>query len=150
MAVQPRPDGYPTVTPYLTVNGAAKLLEFVKKAFGAQEFVNMPTPDGKIGHAEVRIGDSVVMLADAGTQDDGHGMTGALLVYVDDCDKTYQQALEAGATSLREPRNEFYGDRMGGVKDPTGNEWWMATHVEDVTPEEIQRHVQELMSQGQQ
>jgi uncharacterized glyoxalase superfamily protein PhnB len=146
MAVKPIPDGYTSVTPYLAVEGADKLLEFVKQAFGAEEIMSMPTPDGKIGHAEVKIGGSIVMLGDASQSEFG-GMPGMVHLYVDDVDKTYRQAIEAGAKSLREPKDEFYGDRAGGVEDPTGNRWWISTHVEDVPPDELQRRMKELEQQ---
>jgi uncharacterized glyoxalase superfamily protein PhnB len=137
MAAKPIPEGYRTVTPYLMVDGASTVLEFVKRAFGAEETFRMDTPDGRVGHAEVRIGDSIVMLADAATGDQGRPMPAVLHLYVEDADKTYHQALEAGALSLREPANQFYGDRSAGVRDPVGNHWWIATHVEDVPPEEL-------------
>lgn len=143
MAVQPIPEGYHAVTPYLAVDGADRLLEFVKQAFGAEETVKMPTPDGKIGHAEVKIGDSIVMLSDASTGDQGVAMPGMIHLYVEDADATYGRALAAGGTSMREPTDQFYGDRMAGVKDPVGNHWWIATHVEDVPPEEMARRAQE-------
>ena len=147
MAVKPIPEGYHTVTPYLAVEGAGRVLEFVKQAFGAEELFRMDTPDGKIGHAEVKIGDSVVMVADASTSDAGVAMAGMIHLYVDDIDKTYARALEAGATSLREPADQFYGDRTGGVKDSAGNHWWIATHVEDVPPEEMATRAQEWQAQ---
>lgn len=146
MAVKPIPDGYHSVTPYLAIEGASTLLDFVRRAFGAQEHVRMDMPDGRVGHAEVRIGDSVVMLADASTSDSGRVMPGMIHLYVDDVDKVYRQALEAGATSLREPADQFYGDRSGGVADPAGNHWWIATHVEDVPPEELARRAEEWQS----
>src|SRR2546426_3769066 len=123
MAVQPIPEGYTAVTPYLAVEDASKLLEFVKQAFGAEETFKTPTPDGKIGHAEVKINGSMIMLADASTSDQGQAMPGMIHLYVDDTDKSYRRALEAGATSLREPQNMFYGDRTAGVRDPVGNHW---------------------------
>jgi len=144
MAVKPIPDGYHTVTPYLMVDDAARLLAFVKEAFGAEETVMMPSPDGTIGHAEVTIGDSIVMLADAAGSDQGVTMPATIFLYLPDADATYRAAIEAGATSLREPRDEFYGDRMGGVKDPAGNHWWIATHVEDVPLDEVARRAEEL------
>lgn len=147
MAVRPIPEGYRSVTPYLAVEGAGKLLEFVKQAFGAEETVRMDAPGGKIGHAEVRIGDSIVMLADASTSDQGRPMPGMIHLYVEDVEKTYQRAIEAGATSLREPTDQFYGDRMGGVRDPVGNHWWIATHVEDVPPEEMAERAKEWAAQ---
>jgi PhnB protein len=149
MAVKPIPDEYHSVTPYLAVDGAQELLDFVQKAFGAEVTVHMPAPDGKVGHAEVRIGDSIVMLADASTSDQGQAMPGMLHLYVEDCDATYRRALDAGAGSLREPADQFYGDRTGGVRDPVGNHWWIATHVEDVPPEEMGKRAEEAMRQSQ-
>lgn len=139
--VKPVPEGYHTVTPYLVADGAAKLLDFVKQAFGAEERFRMDTPEGGIGHAEVRIGDSVVMMADVPS--DGRAMPGLLHVYVDDCDATYRRALEAGATSAREPADQFYGDRTAVVEDAFGNQWSIATHVEDVPPDEMERRAAE-------
>jgi uncharacterized glyoxalase superfamily protein PhnB len=150
MAVKKIPDGYHTVTPYLMVEGASTVLEFAKQVFGAEETVMMPSPDGKIGHAEFRIGDSIVMLADASTSDQGAVMPGVLLLYLDDVDKSYAAALEAGATSLREPADQFYGDRTAGVKDATGNHWWLSTHVEDIPPEEMAKRAQEWQASQQQ
>src|SRR5436309_15419961 len=114
MAVRPIPEGYRSVTPYLAVEGASALLDFVKKAFGAEEIMSMPTPDGKIGHAEVKIGGAMIMLADASTSDTGTPMPGMIHLYVDEVDKTYRKALEAGGTSVREPEDQFYGDRSAG------------------------------------
>ena len=142
MAVKPIPDGYHSVTPYLVVDGAEELLTFVKQAFGAEETVRMGGPDGKIGHAEIRIGDSIVMLADATAQ--SAQLQAMLHLYVDDADATYARALEAGATSVRELKDEFYGDRTGGVRDQFGNQWFLATHIEDVSEEEMARRAQEL------
>jgi PhnB protein len=143
MAVKPIPDGYRTVTPYLAVDGADQLLEFVQKAFDAEIIMTIPTPDGKIGHAEVRIGDSLVMLADATTTDQGGVMPGMIHLYVEDCDVTYRRAMDAGATSLREPADQFYGDRSAGVRDSVGNQWWIATHVEDIPPEEMAKRAEQ-------
>ena len=138
MAVKPVPDGYHTVTPYLVVQGAAQLIEFLKRAFDARDVHEcMRRPDGTVAHAELRIGDSVVMLADAAG--DHKPLPCALYLYVPDVDATYKRALQAGATSVMEPANQFYGDRNAGVKDPVGNLWWIATHVEDVPPEEMAR-----------
>lgn len=145
MAVKPIPDGYHTVTPYLIVEGAEKLLDFLKQAFDAEEKVRMPKPDGSIAHAEARIGDSVVMMGDAGEQ--WSPMPAAIHLYVKDCDATYQRALEAGATSLQEPANQFYGDRMAGVRDLVGNMWWISTHVEDVSEEEMAKRAEEQAAQ---
>ena len=141
MVVEPIPAGYRTVTPYLIVEGAEDLLTFVKQAFAAEETVRMPRPDGTIAHAEVRIGDSVVMLGEASEQ--WPPMPGSIHLYVGDCDATYRRALEAGATSVQEPADQFYGDRSGGVRDPVGNVWWIATHVEDVPEEEMAKRAQE-------
>jgi len=148
MAVKPIPEGYHTVTPYLVVEGAAKLIDFVKQAFGAQ-MVEEPTtgPDGSILHAEVQIGDSRVMLSDATSQ--YPPLPTMLYVYVKDADATYQSALRAGATSLMEPADQFYGDRNAGVQDACGNRWWIATHKEDVPAEEMARRAQQAaLKQG--
>jgi PhnB protein len=134
------PDGYSTVTPYLLVDGAADLLTFMKSAFGATQRGDvLQGPDGKIGHCEVDIGDSLIMLADAPDEP-----TKAMLhLYVEDCDATYQKALAAGAESVREPENQFYGDRTAGVRDRWGNQWYVATHVEDISEEEMMRRVRD-------
>jgi uncharacterized glyoxalase superfamily protein PhnB len=145
MAVKPIPDGYHTVTPYLTVQGVPKLLDFLKQAFAAQEIERMTQPDGTIGHAEVRIGDSVVMMGEA--SDEWKPMPGAIYLYVNDADAVYQRALQAGAISTMEPADQFYGDRSAGVKDPSGNYWWIATHKEDVPPEELKRRAAAAMKQ---
>jgi PhnB protein len=146
MAVTPIPEGYHSVTPYLIVDDAAKLLKFVKEAFGAEEKVMMPGQKGKIGHAEVKIGDSIIMLSDASESEQGKAMPSVIHLYVDDSDKTYRQALEAGATQVRELRDEFYGDRSGGVRDSLGNQWWISTHVEDVPPEEMAERAKAAMA----
>jgi|SRR5918992_4771769 PhnB protein len=135
MVVKPIPEGYHSVTPYLIVKGAGGLLDFLKQAFGAEQRFRMDRPDGSVGHAEVTIGDSVVMLAEASEQ--WPVMPGSIHLYVEDCDDAYRRAIEAGATSLQEPENQFYGDRSGGVRDPFGNVWWIVTHVEDVPEEEL-------------
>lgn len=146
MAVKPIPDQYHSVQPYLLVNDAEGLIGFIKSTFGAEEALRMPQPDGRIGHAEMRIGDSIVMLADASTAEgSGEPMPATVMTYVEDADATYRRALEAGATSLREPADQFYGDRSAGVEDPFGNRWWFHTHVEDVSPEEAARRAQELL-----
>ncbi len=146
MAVKPIPEGYHSVTPYLIVQGAAQLIDFMKEALGAEETFRMPTPSGAIGHAEVKIGDSMVMLADASGAENPP-MPAMLHVYVEDVDAKYRRALQAGATSVREPADQFYGDRSAGVKDKFGNQWWLATHVEDVPPEEMAKRAQAAMSQ---
>jgi PhnB protein len=132
--VRPIPEGYYTVTPFVIVKGAAKLLDFVREAFGAQEMARVPAEDGTIGHAETRVGDSVVMMFDA---KEGWPATPAFLrLYVEDCDATYQRALDAGATSVTRPTNMPWGDRASRVRDPLGNIWWIMTRIEDVSPEE--------------
>ena len=120
------PEGYHTVTPYLIVQGAGKLIEFLKTAFDAKVMMTTVNPEGKVGHTEVRIGDSVVMLSEARAE--YHAMPTMLYVYVEDADATYKKAIEAGATSVRSVEDQSYGDRSGGVKDMCGNQWWMATH----------------------
>lgn len=135
MSVKPVPEGHHTVTPYLVVADAARLLDFLKQAFQAIEIHRMEGPDGRVRHAEVKIGDSMVMMGEA--QGEYKPMPCSLYLYLEDCDAVYQQALKAGATSISEPANQFYGDRQGAVKDPCGNQWWIATHVEDVSNEEI-------------
>jgi uncharacterized glyoxalase superfamily protein PhnB len=144
MAVKAIPDGYHSVTPNLVVKGAVKLIDFMKQAFGADEAFRMPAPSGEIMHAEVRIGDSVIMLNDAMRQ---QPITSSLFLYVTDVDRIYQQALKAGGTSLVEPANMFWGDRMAQVQDPFGNQWSIATHVEDVPPEEIEKRAAAAMRQ---
>ncbi len=143
MPVKPKPDQYHSITPYLIVNGAARLIDFAKAAFGAVETERLGAPEGRIGHAELRVGNSVIMLAD------GHGerapMPCMLHLYVDGVDATYQRALAAGAASVEQPADKFYGDRGGLVQDPCGNLWWIATHIEDVAPDELRRRVTELM-----
>ena len=141
------PEGYHTVTPYLIVRGAAQALEFYRKAFNAKELYRLPMPDGKVGHAELRIGDSQVMLADEmpemsirGPQSLGGSPVGMCL-YVEDCDALFNQAVSAGAKVERPLADQFYGDRSGTVIDPYGHKWTIATHKEDVTPEEMQRRM---------
>ena len=146
MAVKAIPDGYHNVQPYLIAKGAGKLIDFMKEAFGATEKMRMGGPDGTIGHAEVQIGDSVVMLGDASDMFPASAAT--LLVYVDDCDAVYKRALVAGATSEREPEDQFYGDRSAGVKDALGNRWYIHTHIEDVSPEEMEKRAAAAMAQS--
>lgn len=135
--VKPIPEGYHTVTPYLVVRNVSGLIDFAQKVFDAEEILRMESPDGRITHAEVRLGDSVIMMGEA--PDEEALMPAMLHVYLEDADATYQRALAAGATSLREPTDEFYGDRIAGVRDASGNQWWVATHIEDVSAEELQR-----------
>ena len=145
MAVKPIPDGYHSVTPYLVVQGVAKLIDFLKQAFDAKEIERMAGPDGSVMHGEVRTGDSVVMMGEAWGE--SKPIAAALYLYVNDTDVTYRRALQAGATPLREPADQFYGDRSGGVKDPAGNQWWIATRKEDVSPEELARRAETYMKQ---
>ena len=148
-SVKPIPEGYHTVTPYLLVQGAEKLINFMKNAFDAKETERYSMPDGSIGHAEVRIGDSVIMVADA-QGDEYKPMTAGIHLYVEDCDVTYKRAIGAGATSVREPQDQFYGDRSAGVNDQFGNKWWIATHKEDMSKEEIIKRMNEAMKQQNQ
>jgi PhnB protein len=135
--VKPIPEGFHTITPYLTVPAVAKLIDFLKQAFDAIEIERMARPDGTVHHAEVKIGDSIVMLGEP--PDPSKAKPGALYLYVKDVDATYRRAIQAGAASLSEPVDMFYGDRGAGVQDGSGNTWWIATHIEDVAPEELQR-----------
>ena len=143
--VKPIPEGYNSVTPYLIVNGAARAVEFYKQAFGATVTVRMDGPDGRVGHAEMRIGNSCVMLADehpemgARSPQTIGGSPVSLLLYVEDVDATVSQAVEAGAKLTRPVKDQFYGDRTGGLEDPFGHAWYVATHVEDVAPEEMRK-----------
>lgn len=132
-----KPQGYHTVTPYLIITDVGRLINFLQQVFDGEVVERLQLPGGRIMHAEVRIGDSRVMLGEAAGPEGV--VSGMLHLYLEDVDATYRQALAAGATSLREPTNEFYGDRSAGVKDAFGNQWWLATHIEDVPPEEIQR-----------
>jgi uncharacterized glyoxalase superfamily protein PhnB len=133
---KPVPEGYHTITPYLTLSDVESVLEFMKKAFDAKETHRMARPDGSIGHAEAHIGDSPVMLGQA--TDQWKARPSTLYMYVPDVDSVYRRAIAAGGKSLREPTTEFYGDRSSGVEDPAGNQWWIATHVEDVSEEELE------------
>jgi len=135
--VKPIPDGYHTITPYLTVPAVARLIDFLKLAFDAVEIERMQRPDGTVHHAEVKIGDSIVMMGEP--PDPTKANPGALYLYVSDVDTAYRRAMEAGALSLSEPADMFYGDRGAGVKDASGNTWWLATHIEDVSKEELGR-----------
>jgi uncharacterized glyoxalase superfamily protein PhnB len=134
----PVPAGYGTVTPYLCVSDAAKLIEFLKQAFDAQLLFQMDGPDGRIMHAEMTIGTSKIMLAQPAPGQETRAM---LHLYLPDTDAVYARALAAGAASVREPADQFYGDRSAAVRDEFGNQWYIATHIEDVTPEEMDRRM---------
>ena len=145
MAVKPIPEGYHTATPYLIIEGAADAIEFYKKAFGATELFRFPAPDGKIGHAEIKIGDSPIMLADA-YPDMGYngpkslgGSPVSLMIYVENVDTVFNQAVQAGATVKEAVSDKFYGDRLGSLIDPFGHIWHVSTHKEDVSLEEMER-----------
>ncbi|MEQ8766526.1 MAG: VOC family protein [Planctomycetota bacterium] len=140
MPVKPIPDGYHTVTPYLVVNDVRAVIEFAKKAFDAIEMGVMEGPDGRIAHAEIRIGDSPIMLGGAGEK--SSPMPATLYLYVEDTDALYAKAIAAGGESLMEPADQFYGDRNAGVRDSQGNCWWIGTHVEDVPPDELKRRAE--------
>jgi PhnB protein len=146
------PDGYHTATPYLIIGGAAEAIEFYKSVFGATERFRMPGPDDRIAHAEIHIGDSVIMLADE-VLDMGYrsprslgGTAVSLLLYVDDVDAVFRRAVNAGAVTLRPVANQYYGDRSGTLEDPFGHVWTIATHIEDVPTEEIRRRSQHSSS----
>lgn len=153
--VKPIPDGYPRVTPYLIVDGASAAIDFYTSVLGATEVMRMAAPDGKVGHAELKIGDSVIMLADEHPEMDarGPGSVGgtpvSLHVYVEDVDAVLDRATDAGAKALRPVEDRFYGDRSGGFEDPFGHRWDVATHVEDVPPDEMEKRAAAAMSAGQ-
>ncbi len=143
MAVKAIPDGYHTVTPFLSVKGAGKLLDFLKNAFGAKEVMRMPGPGGVVMHAEVNIGDSRLMVSETMQ---GEPIKGSFYLYVNDADALYKSALKAGASSERPPTDEFWGDRTAMVKDAFGNTWSVATHKEDVPPEEMSKRAAAAMN----
>lgn len=149
--VNPIPDGYPRVTPYLIVEGAEAAIEFYGKILGARERMRMPGPGGTIGHAELEVGDSLVMLADefpdmgALSPKTIGGSPVTLSVYVEDVDAVFEAALEAGATSVRPLEDQFYGDRSGQFEDPFGHRWSIATHMEDVPPDEMEKRMKQAM-----
>ncbi len=151
-AVKPIPQGFHSVTPYLTLDNAARAIDFYKRAFGAQEVMRMEAPGGKIGHAEIKIGDSVIMLADEMPGAGGRspkslgGTTAGVFLYVDNVDAVFNQAVSAGATVDAELADMFWGDRYGRLKDPFGHSWSVATHKEDIAPAEMQKRMQEAVA----
>jgi PhnB protein len=152
--VKPIPDGYHNLTPYLIVDGAAKAIDFYKKVFGATEKMRMPSPGGKVGHAELTLGDSMIMLADehpdmgARAPHAYGGSAVSLMLYVPDVDATVATAIAGGARVVRKVENQFYGDRMGTIEDPFGHRWHVATHVEDVPPEEMAKRAADAMQKS--
>jgi PhnB protein len=154
MAVKPIPDNYPRVTAYLIVDGANDAIEFYKNVFGFEERGRMTQPDGRVGHAELELDDSVVMLADAFPEMDIRdakaigGTPVQLSVYVEDVDKTFAKAIEAGGKELRAVADQFYGDRAGQFLDPWGHRWNVHTHIEDVPPEEMEQRAKAAMGEG--
>ena len=154
MTIKPIPDGYHSVTPYLSIQDAATAIEFYKRAFGATESFRLVAPSGEIGHAEIKIGDSPIMLADPceeGTFRNPQALGGSsvgLHVYVEDVDALFARAIHAGAKTVRPVQDQFYGDRTGTLADPFGHVWFIATHKEELTPEEITKRAAALYKQG--
>jgi PhnB protein len=153
MSVNPVPEGFHSITPYLGIDKAAEAIKFYKKAFNATEVMRLDMPDGKVGHAELRIDGSPIMLGSPcgesafGSPTDGHTSVG-LHLYVSDVDARYKQAIAAGATVISEPQDQFYGDRSGTLKDPFGHVWFVATHKEDLTESQIRQRAMEMFKQG--
>jgi PhnB protein len=152
MATQPIPEGYHTATPYLVIDGAAEAIDYYKKAFGANERMRMEAPGNRIGHAEIEIGDSLVMLSDVFPQSTTKaptelgGTTAGVFLYVEDVDAVVKKAVDAGATVTMEVADQFWGDRFGSITDPFGHSWSIATHVEDVPPEEMAERAKTAMA----
>jgi PhnB protein len=152
-ATQAIPKGYHTVTPSLVVAGAAKAIDFYKKALGAQEIMRFPGPDGKIMHAEIRVGDSVVMLMDEMPEHGGRGPKSlggtpvGFFVYGDNVDAAWKRAVDAGAKEIMPLTDQFWGDRSGCLEDPFGHRWWLSQHTQDLTPEELQKNAEAFFSQ---
>jgi PhnB protein len=150
--VKPIPEGYPQVTPYLHVDGASAAIDFYGKVFGANERFRMDGPEGTIGHAELELGDSIIMVSDEFPDRDVRGPKSVggtpvtISVYVEDVDSVFEAAMEGGATELRPVENQFYGDRTGQFEDPFGHRWSIASHVEDVPPDEMEKRAAEAMS----
>jgi PhnB protein len=152
--VRPIPDEYPRIMPYLYVDGGDAAIQFYTQVLGATERMRMPGPDGKLGHAELQLGDSVFMLADEFPEMGAHspksvgGTPVSIMAYVEDVDDVFERALKAGATSLRPVENQFYGDRLGQFEDPFGHRWSVATHVEDVPPDEMAKRAAAMAQQS--
>ena len=155
-AVKPVPEGYHTVTPYLVVKDAKRALEYYRKAFGAETKMSMPTPDGRIMHAEVRIGDSMIFVSDElldmapkikAPESTGGTVTGSIFLYVPDVDVVFKRAVDAGASVIMPVTDMFWGDRAGQVSDPFGHRWWLATHKQDLTPEQIRQGAQQAFAE---
>jgi PhnB protein len=150
--VKPVPEDYPRVTPYLIVEGASEAIDFYCSVLGAKERMRMPGPGGRVGHAELEVGDSIVMLADESPEMNARGPRSyggtpvSLHVYVEDSDSTFKRAIEAGAKELRPVEDRFYGDRSGAFEDPFGHRWDVSTHVEDVPPEEMSKRIADAMA----
>jgi PhnB protein len=140
------PDGYHSITPGMSLRGCDQAIEFYKRAFGAEQRLCLRGPDGKVAHCEIKIGDSVVMFGEASEQHPPHPLHAML--YVQDCDAVFQRAVAAGATVKAPVADQFYGDRAGRIADPFGNEWWIATHKEDVSPDEMERRMKTMMAGG--
>jgi PhnB protein len=159
MAIQPIPEGYHTATPYLIVKGAGRAIEFYKRAFGASEVMRMDGPNGRIGHAEIRIGNSPIMLADEypemgfrspqslGGERANMKPPVSILLYVEDVDARFKKAITAGAKELKPIQDQFYGDRSGTLEDPFGHVWTIATHKEDVSPDEMKKRAEAFLKQ---
>jgi PhnB protein len=151
---KPRPDGYPRVTPYLIIDGAGAAIDFYRSVLGARERMRMPAPDGRVGHAELEIGDSLIMLADEFPEMEARGPKAvggtpvSLHVYVEDADGVFDRAIQAGARALQAVEDKFYGDRSGQFEDPFGHHWSVATHVEDVPPDEMAARAAAAMASG--
>ena len=154
--VNPIPAGYRSITPYLTIRGAAQAIDYYKKVFGAEELSRMPSPDGRIGHAELKIGDSMIMLSDEFPEMGNHsaqalgGTPVGIMLYVDNVDAVFERAVAAGATVKVPLADQFWGDRFGRLTDPFGNDWSLACHIEDVSPEEMERRAAAAFSKEKQ
>jgi PhnB protein len=152
---KPIPDGYPRVMPYLIVDGASSAIDFYTSVLGAKERMRMPMPNGKVGHAELELGDSLIMLADEAPEMNARsprsvgGTPVSMMVYVEEVDRVFDEAVQAGAKSLRPVEDQFYGDRLGAFEDPWGHQWNVATHVEDVPPDEMEQRMMAAMGAQQ-